>query len=475
MAGLWLPRKDLLMSYDVAIKVEGLSKSFPVYEKPHHRLMQMIVGGARDRWFREFHALTGVNLSVNRGETLGIIGRNGSGKSTLLQVICGTLAPTLGSVAVQGRIAALLELGTGFNPEFTGRENVYLNASVLGLSRSEIDARFDEIAAFADIGDFIEQPVKCYSSGMYVRLAFAVAINVTPDILVIDEALSVGDEAFQRKCFARINAIRDAGATVLFVSHSAGTVVELCDRAILMDRGEMISEGTPKFVVSRYHKLLYAGSDQAGAIRAAIQKEFQSGSAADDASPELIIDATIIPDPAGLVEAAENADKAYFDEGLIPQSTLGYQQRGARIIDPHIETEQGRRVNVLTTGGQYIYTYQVAFEWAAAAVRCGMMIKTTTGFELGGAATAAAGCSELIVVPGQQLLVRFQFRALLAPGVYFLNAGVTAHDVDGEIYMDRLVDAAMLRIMPDRLRTATGCVNFDVTSELHAVSQEVTA
>lgn len=459
------------MSSDVAIQVGGLSKSFPVYEKPHHRLMQMIAGGARDRWFREFHALTGVNLSINRGETLGIVGRNGSGKSTLLQVICGTLAPTHGSVSVQGRIAALLELGTGFNPEFTGRENVYLNASVLGLSRSEIDARFDEIAAFADIGDFIEQPVKCYSSGMYVRLAFAVAINVTPDILVIDEALSVGDEAFQRKCFARINAIRDAGATVLFVSHSAGTVVELCDRAILMDRGEMISAGTPKFVVSRYHKLLYAASDRADAIRAAIQKEFQGGSTTGDARPDLVIDAA---DNIGLVDALDD-DKAYYDEGMVPQSTLGYQQRGARIIDPHIETEQGQRVNVLTAGGQYIYTYQVAFERAAAAVRCGMMIKTTTGFELGGAATAPAGCSELIVVPGQQLVARFRFRALLAPGVYFLNAGVTAHDVDGEIYLDRLVDAAMLRIMPDRLRMATGCVDFDMSPELRAASQEATA
>lgn len=463
------------MSSDVAIQVGGLSKSFPVYEKPHHRLMQMIAGGARDRWFREFHALTGVNLSINRGETLGIIGRNGSGKSTLLQVICGTLAPTHGSVSVQGRIAALLELGTGFNPEFTGRENVYLNASVLGLSRSEIDARFDEIAAFADIGDFIEQPVKCYSSGMYVRLAFAVAINVTPDILVIDEALSVGDEAFQRKCFARINAIRDAGATVLFVSHSAGTVVELCDRAILMDRGEMISAGTPKFVVSRYHKLLYAASDRADAIRAAIQKEFQGGSTTGDARPDLVIDAALAPDDIGLVDAVEDDDKAYYDEGMVPQSTLGYQQRGARIIDPHIETEQGQRVNVLTAGGQYIYTYQVAFERAAAAVRCGMMIKTTTGFELGGAATAPAGCSELIVVPGQQLVARFRFRALLAPGVYFLNAGVTAHDVDGEIYLDRLVDAAMLRIMPDRLRMATGCVDFDMSPELRVASREATA
>ena len=463
------------MSSEVAINVDRLSKVFPVYEKPHHRLMQMITRGPRERWFREFHALNNVSLSINRGETLGVIGRNGSGKSTLLQVICGTLAPSTGSVVVNGRIAALLELGTGFNPDFTGRENVYLNATVLGLTRSEIDKRFELITEFADIGDFIDQPVKCYSSGMYVRLAFAVAINVTPDLLVVDEALSVGDEAFQRKCFARINAIRDAGATVLFVSHSAGTVIELCDRAILMDAGEMIAVGSPKSVVARYHKLLYAPSDQVAAIRSAIKRECQDGSARGGERAQLLTDEFVAPNAPDLVDAVKDEDKAYLDEGLVPQSTLAYLQRGARIADPHIETEHGVRVNVLTAGGKYIYTYTVDFETSAAAVRCGMMIKTTTGFELGGAASAPAGCSELIVSPGQHLVVRFCFRALLAPGVYFLNAGVTAQDVDGEIYLDRVVDVAMLRIMPDRFRVATGSVDFDVSSELHMASEEVTA
>jgi lipopolysaccharide transport system ATP-binding protein len=175
------------MSSELIIQVKGMGKAYPVYDKPHHRLMQMLVRGSR-RWYREFEALRDIDFSVHRGETMGIVGRNGSGKSTLLQILCGTLAPSTGDVSVRGRVAALLELGAGFNPEFTGRENVYLNGSVLGLTRSEIDDRFDEIAAFADIGEFIEQPVKSYSSGMYIRLAFAVAINVMPDILIIDEA-----------------------------------------------------------------------------------------------------------------------------------------------------------------------------------------------------------------------------------------------------------------------------------------------
>ncbi|MEX5494519.1 ABC transporter ATP-binding protein, partial [Pseudomonas asgharzadehiana] len=197
------------MSSEVAIKVENLSKCYHIYDQPRDRLRQFVLPpvqrtlGMRSRqYYREFWALRGVNFEVKKGETVGIVGRNGSGKSTLLQMICGTLNPTDGSIQTQGRVAALLELGAGFNPEFTGRENVYLNAAILGLSKEETDQRFDDIAAFAEIGTFIEQPIRSYSSGMIVRLAFAVAINVDPDILIVDEALSVGDELFQRKCFS---------------------------------------------------------------------------------------------------------------------------------------------------------------------------------------------------------------------------------------------------------------------------------
>jgi lipopolysaccharide transport system ATP-binding protein len=264
------------MSSEPAIRLTGLGKTYPIYRKPHHRLAQML---SRDkaRWYREFPALRDVSLTIARGETVGIVGRNGSGKSTLLQMICGTLTPTAGELQVNGRIAALLELGAGFNPEFTGRENVYLNGSILGVGRDEMEAKFDAIAAFAEIGQFIEQPVKTYSSGMYVRLAFAVAIHVEPEILVVDEALSVGDEGFQRKCFARIDAIRDSGATVLFVSHAAGTVVDLCDRAILLDQGELIAEGTPKHVVGQYQKMLHAPAERAGALREEIKQMHRGG------------------------------------------------------------------------------------------------------------------------------------------------------------------------------------------------------
>lgn len=452
------------MSSDVAIQIRDVSKSFPIYEKPHHRLLQMLQPRARDRWFKEFHALKHLDLEVRKGETLGIVGRNGSGKSTLLQIICGTLTPSSGEIQVRGRIAALLELGTGFNPEFTGRENVYLNGSVLGLTRSEIDERFNEIAAFADIGDFIEQPVQSYSSGMYVRLAFAVAINATPDVLIVDEALSVGDEAFQRKCFARIDAIRDAGATVLFVSHSAGTVIELCDRAVLLDHGEVLAKGSPKSVVSRYQKLLYAPTGKVSALREAFRQDLMTGQLSADEAQESVVTA----DTRTPVEGpAERKEDAYLDEGMKPQSTMRYQSRGAHIQQPHIETLGGRVVNVLHAGHEYIYTYRVRFSVTATSVRCGMMIKTVTGLELGGAASSPLGRSELTVYPDQSVVVRFRFHAMVSPGVYFLNAGVTAHDKDGETFLDRLIDALMFRVMPEDYRISTGIIDFDVKPSLH--------
>lgn len=459
------------MSSELAIRVERVSKAFPVYDKPMHRLYQMLSPrAAKQRWYREFNALQNIDITVRKGETLGVVGRNGSGKSTLLQIICGTLEPSAGTVQVSGRIAALLELGAGFNPEFTGRENVMLYGTVLGLSRSQVEERFDEIAAFAEIGEFIDQPVKCYSSGMYVRLAFAVAINVTPDILVVDEALSVGDEAFQRKCFARINRIRDDGATVLFVSHSAGIVTQLCDRAVLLDRGELLSSGSPKFVVSRYHKMLYVPPDRAEAVRAAIRAERE-----DDAPPagaELSSLSVVDREDARLVSSVsapfapleDSGSRGWFDEGLVPKSTVRYDTRGARIGVPHIETPEGRKVNVLHAGDTYLYVYQVNFHDSAADVRFGMLIKTLTGLELGGGATALPQNSMPLVEAGQTVEVRFRFRCLLDAGTYFLNAGVLARLAEEETYIDRLIDAAMFRVMPQPERLATGFVDFCVTS-----------
>ncbi len=256
-------RSDLSneISGNIAIKIDQLSKCYQVYDSPRDRLKQFIfpkvrkiIGQSPKHYFQEFWALKNISFGVNRGETVGILGRNGAGKSTLLQIICGTLIPTSGRVEVNGSIAALLELGSGFNPEFSGRENVYLNAAVLGLGKEQVDERFDDIAAFADIGDFLDQPVKTYSTGMLMRLAFAVNTSVDPDILIIDEALSVGDAPFQAKCFKRLKKLIASGKSILFVSHDISTVRSTCDRALWLKEGEAKMWGHAKRVTKEYEK-----------------------------------------------------------------------------------------------------------------------------------------------------------------------------------------------------------------------------
>ena len=251
------------MCSDTSIKVENLSKCYQIYDEPKERLKQFILprlqrlfGIKPKQYFREFWALKDLSFEVKRGETVGIIGRNGSGKSTLLQIICGTLNPTGGTIQTSGRIAALLELGSGFNPEFTGRENVYMNGALLGLDEKQIDERFDAIVDFADIGDFISQPVKTYSSGMLVRLAFAVIAHVDADILVIDEALSVGDAFFTQKCMRFLRQFKENG-TILFVSHDTGAVVNLCKKAIWLEKGICREQGEPKIIAQHYLANLY--------------------------------------------------------------------------------------------------------------------------------------------------------------------------------------------------------------------------
>lgn len=240
-----------MSSDDVAIRVENLSKCYQIYEHPRDRLLQMLARG-RKQYFREFWALRDVSFDVRKGETVGIIGRNGSGKSTLLQMVCGTLSPSSGVVRTNGRVSALLELGSGFNPEFTGRENIYMNGSVLGLTEADIATRYEEIVAFSEIGDFIDQPVKTYSSGMVVRLAFAVSVYVDPDILVVDEALAVGDAAFQYKCLDRLKQMTQSGVTLLFVSHDIGMVQNFCDRAIYLNNGEIKAQGASDNLAELY-------------------------------------------------------------------------------------------------------------------------------------------------------------------------------------------------------------------------------
>ena len=471
-----------MSGHDIAIKVSCLSKCYQIYDKPSDRLKQFIVPKLcraipalrhsfptphlpRPTYYRDFWALKDVSFEIKKGETVGIIGRNGSGKSTLLQMICGTLTSTSGDIQIRGRIAALLELGSGFNPEFSGRENVYMNAAVLGLSKKETDERFDEIITFADIGDFIEQPLKTYSSGMVVRLAFAVVINVAPDILIIDEALSVGDELFQRKCFSRIEAIRASGATILFVSHSGSQIVEICDQAVLLDAGELLAVGMPNQIVGRYQKLLYAPPDKRESVRDQIRQSNIKHDIHDGLiSSQLVQPHVTAKDLSSMQES--------FDPSLMPSSTIEYESRGAYIEDAMILDVAGNKVNNLIRGKRYLYSYIARVSESSQPVRFGMLIKTISGVELGGGMSALQLNDSLKhASPGKVYRVEFSFQCALNPGTYCLSAGIIG-DVSGEQgYLHRLVDIAMFRVMPDGSGLATGIIDFSCVPEIEVLDK----
>lgn len=441
------------MSSDIAIRVEGLTKSFRLYERPEHRLMELVSFGRIQR-HRTFTALKDVSLEIRRGETVGIVGRNGCGKSTLLQVICGILQPTAGTVTTQGRIAALLELGAGFDGNFTGRENVYLNGALHGRTRAEMDERIDAIIAFADIGEFIDRPVKTYSSGMFVRLAFATAVNVDPDILVVDEALAVGDEAFQRKCFARIEQIKERGATILFVSHAAQTIIQLCDRAVLMDGGEKLMEGTPVAVIGQYQSLLNASLDQ----RITQRREM------------LRTRAELKPSKASAPGSGEDChSEAYpdFDPRLKSESAVSFSPRGAEISELTITSIDGRPINILRFGRRYSVRYVVKFDTDAENVGFGMHVKSIEGIGLAGIQTAKSSSLRIPrIQQGSVFSIRFEFCCAFVPGTYFLSCGIVGN-IQGEyVALHRLSDWLAFRVSPEYDLPNTGYIDIDIKSSL---------
>ncbi len=439
------------MSSDTSvIRVKNISKVFRLYQKPQDRLKQMILpkfGRRETVYFKSFEALKSVNLELGRGETVGIVGRNGSGKSTLLQIICGTLTPTEGAVEVRGRIAALLELGAGFNPDFTGRENVYLNGAIIGLSREEIDARFEQIERFADIGQFIDQPTKSYSSGMYVRLAFSVAIHADPDVLIIDEALSVGDDAFQRKCFARIEDMQIKGTTILFVSHSAQAVSELCDRAVLLDGGEVLMISSPKEVIGQYQRLMNLTGAAAEAVRKEIlardvnsentkMLESKSQEKSREASNEIAATEMLTADPS------------WYDPDLTSHSSVIYESQGAKILNLAIFNAAGAQVNHLAVGQRYRINYKLDFEIDAQHLVYGFYFKTVSGVELAGANNLRSKANILRdAKKGDTIEVNFDFDCHFMPGTYFLTVGLMQKSHGEYKFLHRIVDALAMHVM----------------------------
>jgi lipopolysaccharide transport system ATP-binding protein len=421
----------------IAIRVQGVSKCFQIYQTPFDRLKQFVIPRlqslfrlATKHYFREFWALKEVSFEIRKGETIAIIGRNGSGKSTLLQIICGTLSPSSGSVEMNGRVAALLELGSGFNPEFTGRENVYMNASILGLTEKEIDSRFDDIAAFADIGEFIEQPVKTYSSGMFVRLAFAVNLMSNPDIMIVDEALAVGDMNFQAKCMTALTRIQERGATVLFVSHDVGAVKSLCSRGIYLEQGSVKAVGNAPDVAEQYIK------------------EMREEMNRDNALPNII---TQKPN----AEAPTFDDKNTIDSSDFKFSTafekrvaaFRYGDGGAKITYVELLNQQWMPVNHVEFDQTVLV--RVYFEMAIdGEVACNYYIANDKKILILGCDPILADIPLIPVVKGGRYIVTYKTRLPLGEGQYSIQVQITIPIIIGvsATFADVIDDAVVFSV-----------------------------
>ncbi len=429
-----------MSSDQIAISVQGLSKCYQIYEQPHDRLkqsllprLQRLLHRVPNSYYREFWALQDVSFEVKKGETVGIIGRNGSGKSTLLQMICGTLTPTSGVLEINGRVAALLELGAGFNMEFTGRENVYMSGSVLGLSTEEIDRRFDAIAAFADIGQFIDQPVKTYSSGMYVRLAFAVIAHVDADILVIDEALSVGDAFFVQKCMRFLRNFMERG-TILFVSHDTGVVVNLCNHALWLHKGQVMLAGSPKKVTESYLAALFEAQQGPSAVVSEIRSEQREEPEQEPRDMRLdFINKTDLRNDIELFQF--HLDAPSFGKG------------GAQIISVML-TDKNRKPLSWIVGGENVHL----------VIRClakvdlhgpiiGFFLKDRLGQYLFGDNTFITYKSTpLIVTAGHAFEARFNFHMPILPaGDYSINVAIAEGTQENHVQHQWMHDALLFK------------------------------
>jgi len=414
---------------DIAIRVQNLSKCYQLYDRPEDRLkqsiyprLQRLAGKQPKQYFHEFWALKDVSFEIRKGETVGIIGRNGSGKSTLLQMICGTLSPTSGSVQTYGRIAALLELGAGFNPEFTGRENVYMNAAILGLSQEETDARFEEIAAFAEIGDFIDQPVKTYSSGMYVRLAFAVQVCVDPDTLIVDEALAVGDAYFVHRCFHRIREMKARGKTILFVSHDTGSVKNLCDRAVWIDVGTLRLIGDPDEITRQYRAYLFG-----------IRVRNHQAIVFSNTTPSL-----------------KSPLKDGSPEKSIPNADRRLGNRACRLLGVGIYTPTTyESVLELKSGGEFLLRMSFINESleAGSSLTIGYAMCSPKGEEIGAVNSAMERMEILSPAHGLVFTVRAHIvLPILHRGNYALSIAVTAESEAGVEVLDRVENAIVFYV-----------------------------
>lgn len=437
---------------DIAIHAEHLGKCYQVYQKPHHRLLQGI--SRRRQLYKEFWALRDATFEVQRGEAVGFIGRNGAGKSTLLQILCGIVSPTEGHLEVHGRIAALLELGAGFNPEFTGRENVFLKGTLLGMSKVQLKERLPDILAFAEIGEHIDQPVKTYSSGMFVRLAFAVSVHCEPEILVIDEALSVGDVYFQRKCHRKIDALRDGGCTLLFVTHSTEALARLCKRGIVLEDGRIVYDGPVKEATASYLKLVFGTPD--------VQADDDNASSvvrpAQESAPV---------DQRGRM-LAEGAGDRFASRAGYNRDELRLGNGNGYVADFAFEGMVGQ-MPVLSPGEDVSLLVKYVFRQPVKQAVVGLQLRRVDGTLVYSSNTFYQQHDMLSFAAGEIMVGRFRLRNALLPGKYFVTLGISQKvSIDKSFdALDRRMDAIVLTVLGDNHR-ANGVADMALSIEMPA-------
>lgn len=416
---------------NIAIEVKNVEKVYKLYDKPSDRLKEALHIGRKKR-HTEHRALKGVNLTIRQGECVGIIGTNGSGKSTILKIITGVLSPTSGEVKVNGRISALLELGAGFNMEYNGIENIYLNGTMIGFSKKEIDQKLEEILAFADIGDYVYQPAKTYSSGMFVRLAFAVAINIDPEILIVDEALSVGDVFFQAKCYHKFEEFKAMGKTIVFVSHDLSSISKYCDRVVLLNQGVKLGEGAPKQMIDTYKQVLvgqYVPSESEG--------------------ERLLEDETLRKMAAKGVDGSKLKAGEGGDAAKNPE-LLEYGSKKATITEYYITDGKGTKTSAILKGSEFTIHMKVEMAERIATPIFAFTIKNVRGTEITGTNTMFEKAFLESVEAGETKEITFTQEMNLQGGDYLLSLGVTGYEEDDFTVYHRLYDVLSVTVISDK-------------------------
>ena len=422
---------------EIAIAVENVSKIYKLYDRPRDRMLEAL-GLSKQKKYHEKYALSDVSFHVKKGECVGIIGTNGSGKSTILKIITGVLNQTSGNVAVKGRISALLELGAGFNMEYTGLENIYLNGTMNGFSEEEIDAKLQDILDFADIGDYVKQPCKTYSSGMFVRLAFSVGINIEPEILIVDEALSVGDVFFQAKCYHKFEEFKQMGKTIIFVSHDLSSIAKYCDRVILLDQGVKLGEGAPKEMIDDFKRVLVG--------------QYQS--------PEEKVETKSFLEDEEIQEAVRKKEKKQEDA-----KTLEYGTKQAVIEEIYLTDDNGTKSNAIIKGMNFGIHMRVRFQDDIPAPIFAFTVKNVKGTEITGTNTMFEKAFLEPVKAGAVKEITFKQRMTLQGGDYLLSFGVTGYDGNDFQVYHRLYDALDVTVISDKNTVGFYDMNSKVTVE----------